>query len=93
MDLGTLDDFAKTIADQVGLLATPIDFDQLCADGVLQRMNSKEFKVLDWKRLPKYASARISMFSITSPGHKIDTVEFSDTTEVAQQLLTKLKPR
>lgn len=49
----------EAIKRQIELLATPVDFDQLCRDGILERVGRKKYKVLDWQRLPKHVGARI----------------------------------
>ena len=40
------------------MLATPIDFDQLVADGVLRRRGAW-WEILDWQRLPEHAEYKI----------------------------------
>ena len=41
------------------LLRTPIDFDQLIADGILRGTRRGWYQVLDWERLPEHARARM----------------------------------
>jgi hypothetical protein len=54
-----MSDLAKEVERQIELLEMPVDFDALCAEGVLMR-KGKRFKVLDARRLPEHVSARIS---------------------------------
>jgi hypothetical protein len=44
----------KTLLELIKLAATPIDFDQLIADGVL-RKHGKRYELLDLARLPEHA--------------------------------------
>ncbi len=76
---------------QLELLATPVDFDQLCADGILERVSKRRYKLLDGSRLPKYASMRILSFTDDSSGPSV--LEFEDTTKWAQKKLEKVRGR
>lgn len=40
------------------MLATPIDFDQLVADGILRKRGAW-WEVLDWNRLPEHARQKV----------------------------------
>jgi len=44
------------------LMATPIDFEQLVADGVLKK-RGRGWQVLDMKRLPEHAAKKIQSVS------------------------------
>lgn len=70
------------------MLAMPVDFDQLCGDGILVRVSKKRFKVPNLNRLPEYVRIRIG-------GHvgPDDVVEFDKTEKAASKLLKRLKPR
>ena len=78
---------------QLKLLAVPPDFDQLCQDGVLERIgkSKKRFKVVDWKRLPEYLILRMQRIQAQVGSPEI-IVEFANTIERAKELLRKLKP-
>jgi hypothetical protein len=43
------------------MLSTPIDFDQLVADGVLKKRGAW-WQVLDWDRLPEHARRKVQNF-------------------------------
>ena len=58
MDLSEALDKERT-ARELRKLTTPIDFDRLAADGVLERAGSW-WRVLDYERLPDYAKAQIT---------------------------------
>ena len=66
-------------------MAIPVDYDQLCKEGILERVGKKRYKVPDKKRLPKHVRSRIS--KIDSDG----VVEFEDTVKRAKKRLSKLK--
>jgi len=70
----------EAIKRQLELLATPVDFDQLCRDGILERVGKKKFKVLDGRRLPEAAATRI--LTIGPNG-----VTFEDTVKRSRMLL------
>jgi hypothetical protein len=48
----------KTLVKLIEMAATPIDFDQLIADGVLRRHGGK-YELLDLARLPEHARRKI----------------------------------
>jgi hypothetical protein len=75
----------ETIIRELELMAIPVDFDQLCKNGILKRVGKKRFKILDLRRLPKYVRTRINI--IDSDG----IVEFEDTVEWAKNRLSKLE--
>jgi hypothetical protein len=50
----------KTLLRILKLAATPIDFDQLIADGVLRKHGSR-YELLDLARLPEHARRKISI--------------------------------
>ncbi|MCW8880411.1 MAG: hypothetical protein OQJ89_00395 [Kangiellaceae bacterium] len=64
-------------------LATPIDFDQLIKDGIIEKKGAW-YQVLDMERLPKHAKKQITEF--TQDGK----VKFSLATKSAQKLVDKL---
>jgi hypothetical protein len=49
----------EEIRNQAELLATPLDFEQLVADGILRKRGAW-WEVLDMDRLPKHARCKIS---------------------------------
>ena len=57
-------------AAQALLLSTPIDFDQLTADGVLLPLADGWYRVPEVVRLPAHALARISDMRVSGGGHK-----------------------
>lgn len=64
-------------------IATPIDFERLVAEGILER-KGLGYKILDMKRLPDHAKDKI--IGISSDGK----VKFSKATKSAQKLVDKL---
>jgi hypothetical protein len=64
-------------------LATPIDFEALVVEGILEKKGAG-YKILDMKRLPDHAGDKI--IGISSDG----TVKFSKATKFAQKLVDKL---
>ena len=59
---------------QLEMLAMPVDFDQLCKEGILQIVKRKGwYKVLEMRRLPEHVKIRIC--EIESGG----LVKFEDT--------------
>ena len=85
-----MDDITRLRADviqKLELLAQPIDFDQLVADGVLRRKGSG-YLVLDLDRLPE--AARIKMRSAKQTKEGV-VFKFTKTTKAASKLLRKLK--
>jgi hypothetical protein len=55
----------KTLLALIKLAATPIDFDQLIADGVL-RKHGKRYELLDLTRLPDHARRKIRIITTSS---------------------------
>jgi hypothetical protein len=70
------------------MLATPVDYDQLCEEGVLERVSKKKFKVPDVNRLPAHVRLRINCEM--GPDN---VVEFGKTEKTASKLLKRLKLR
>ncbi len=64
-------------------LATPIDFEALISDGILEKKGAW-YKILDMERLPDHAKDKITEFA--SGG----MVKFSKATKSAQKLVDKL---
>ncbi len=88
--MNVTDDIDRLRADvirKVELLAQPIDFDQLVADGVLRRKGSR-YLVLDMDRLPEAASFQMRSMEQTKEGV---VVRFAKTNKQAAKLLRKLK--
>jgi hypothetical protein len=52
----------RTLLEILKMAATPIDFDQLIADGVLRRHGAK-YELLDLARLPEHARRKIRIIS------------------------------
>jgi hypothetical protein len=48
----------RTLLELLNIAATPIDFDQLIADGVLRKHGAK-YELLDLARLPEHARLKI----------------------------------
>ena len=66
---------------------TPVDFDALIKDGILEK-DGAWFKVLDFKRLPKHASIKITT---AKQGPKGLRVKFNPVSKRAINLLKKLQ--
>jgi hypothetical protein len=69
-------------------VATPIDFDQLIADGVLRKHGAR-FELLDLARLPEHASRRIK-FIATSNKTKNPVISFYKPSRQAVQQAKKM---
>ena len=52
----------KKLLELLRMAATPIDFDQLIADGVLRRHGAK-YELLDLARLPEHARRKIRIMA------------------------------
>jgi hypothetical protein len=63
--------------------ATPINFDQLTADGVLEKKGAR-YKILDLDRLPEHASAKINSYRPDA------LVTFSKVTKASEKLARML---
>jgi hypothetical protein len=68
------------------MLTVTVNFDQLCADGILSRVGKKKFNVPDMQRLPEHVRLRVR--TIDPEG----VVEFANTKKRASKLLKRLKP-
>jgi len=77
---------ANRLLEQAKKLATPIDFDALIAQGVLEKKGAW-YKVPDWDKLPEHAEAKA--YSIRTDGTDI-LVKFSKATKAAQKIVDKL---
>jgi hypothetical protein len=55
----------QTLLELIKLAASPIDFDQLIADGVL-RKHGKRYELLDLARLPEHARRKIRIVTTSS---------------------------
>jgi hypothetical protein len=55
----------KTLLQLIKLAATPVDFEQLIADGVL-RKHGKRYELLDLPRLPDHARRKIRIITTSS---------------------------
>jgi predicted outer membrane protein len=55
----------KTLLQLIKLAATPIDFDQLIAAGVL-RKHGKRYELLNLARLPEHARRKIRIITTSS---------------------------
>ena len=75
------------LKQEIIALATPIDFDQLVADGVLAK-DGAWYKVLDLERLPKHASKKIKTLQT---GPKGTRVKFFPVTKATLNLLHKVQ--
>lgn len=52
----------EDVIEKVQQLATEIDFDQLVADKILERVG-RRYRIIDLERLPKHVSAQVQSFS------------------------------
>lgn len=75
----------EEIRRQLELLSVEPDYDQLCADGILERVGKNRFKVPDGRRLPEYLGSRIIGIG---PGNN---VKFEDTVKWARKRLNQLR--
>ncbi len=67
-------------------LATPIDFDSLIREGVLEKRGAW-YRILKMDRLPEYAKAQIRVFKTTKDKELL--VKFRRSTRQAAKLLDK----
>ncbi len=77
----------EDIIQAVKELATPIDFSQLIADGILAKKGTW-YEVIDWKRLPPHANRQVQQIDQASDGKML--VKFKDTSKSAQKLYKKM---
>ncbi|MGV7222172.1 MAG: hypothetical protein ACQ9MH_11640 [Nitrospinales bacterium] len=69
-------------------LATPIDFDKLIADGVLEQITKKKYKLLKHDGLPPHAWRKARAMTIKG---KTMILDFDDCTKAAQKLFEKIR--
>lgn len=74
--------------EQAKKLATPIDFDTLIAQGVLEKKGAW-YKVLDWDKLPEHAKEKVKAIE-GGPDGKNTLVKFSKDTKTARKIVDKL---
>ena len=64
----------KSVEEKLRQLEMPVDFEQLCRDGVLEKIRAKvfhgrrveaRFRILDRKRLPEHAELRLQITETT----------------------------
>ena len=60
-----IDELRAAVIETKRQLETPIDFDRLVADGVLER-NGAWWRVLDMHSLPEHAGLRINAVQVTT---------------------------
>ncbi|ARU88289.1 hypothetical protein [Pseudomonas sp. M30-35] len=72
----------EELLERAKTLATPIDFENLIADGILKKKGAG-YVILDMNRLPEHAKSQII-------GCSEGTVKFSKSTKSAQKLVDKL---
>jgi len=65
-----IDELKAAVIETKRQLETPIDFDRLVADGVLERKGAW-WRVLDLHRLPEHASLRINEVQTTETGEAL----------------------
>jgi hypothetical protein len=68
--------------EKVQSLATPIDFEALISDGILEKKGAR-YKILDMTRLPRHAQDKITEFCTDG------TVKFSKVTKSVRNLAKK----
>jgi len=93
------EDSQRQLIEILEFLSIPVDFDQLCADGILKKVGNSRYGVPDLRRLPKHVRLRIQVLRIeTKMGPdgktvgKLSWVKFEDTVEFARKALRRLKP-
>ncbi|MES9280122.1 hypothetical protein ABEP46_12410 [Cutibacterium acnes] len=72
----------EEVLEKAKILATPIDFEKLIADGILKKKGAG-YVILDTNRLPEHAKSKIIEVSGGA-------VKFSKSTKSAQKLVDKL---
>ena len=69
----------KEVEQKLRQLEMPVDFEQLCRDGVLEKMRTRSvggrlvgatFRILDRKRLPNHVALRLQITETTTPIEK-----------------------
>ena len=83
---------ADQIMRELELLAMPANYDQCCAEGILERISKRQFKLLDTKRLPEHLAARMKTLTAAT-NESAAVVEFENTTVRAQKKLDQLRRR
>ena len=51
----------QEVDEQLRLIATPTDFNQLCEQGLLERIGPTKFKIPNPRRLPRAAAAKLQV--------------------------------
>ena len=88
-ELGSImskEEFEQKLRD----LATPIDFDSLIRDGILEKHGSW-YKILSMERLPSWAKAQIKQ--LRSSNQKETLVKFQVSTKRAERMLRDYEAR
>lgn len=85
--MDNIEEMQQKVRQHVEMLATPVNFDRLCEDGILLKVSKRQFKVLDEKRLPQHVGLRISKTLAEN------VVEFGKTEKSASKLLKRLTPK
>ena len=57
----------EELRERIKVLTTPIDFDALIRDGVLEKQGSR-YKVIKWDQLPPHVTAKVKSFKQTDKG-------------------------
>jgi hypothetical protein len=60
----------KRVEERLRQLEMPVDFDQLCRDGVLEKTGTKTFRIPDPKRLPDHVAVRLEVTETTTTTKK-----------------------
>jgi len=60
----------KKVEEKLRQLEKPVDFEQLCRDGVLEKMGTKTFRIPDLKRLPDHVTVRLEVTETTTTTEK-----------------------
>jgi hypothetical protein len=78
----------KKLLEILNVAATPIDFDQLIADGIL-RKHGRKYEILDLERLPEHAIRKIRIIATSrkTPNH---VVSFHKTSKLVIQQAKKM---
>ena len=60
----------KRIEEQLRQLEMPVDWEQLCRDGVLEKMGAMTYRIPDRKRLPDHVALRLQITETTRTTNK-----------------------
>jgi hypothetical protein len=65
-----LEESLRQVEEDLRQLEKPVNFDQLCRDGVLERTGAKTLKIPDRERLPDHVAVRLQVTETTTTTKK-----------------------